>query len=115
MRTIYRLPIAFSILLALALTSCNPIADRAINKRKRNAQNLASVYASAIAAGANFTSVKNKFDAIEIMRRGVNGADSFSTILFQVPGMSDKEAEKASRYLLFDARGNLQYSDRKVP
>ncbi len=109
-----RFPLLISVLFAFVLSSCNPIAERAINERKRNAQNFASVYASAMAAGADLSSVKNKHDAIEMMRRGVTSY-GYATTTFQVPDVSDKEAEQAARYILLDASGQLVYSDTKVP
>ena len=114
MRAVDR-PILFPLLLCLALPACNPIAERVINKRKMNAQNLVSVYASAMAAGADLSKVKTKHDAIELIRHGVYGAHSFATTLFTVPHMTDKEAKQASRYILLDASGQLTYSDQRVP
>ena len=115
MRTIRRLPFVFSLLIALVVSSCNPIVKKASERRQRNAKNLASYYNSAVAAGANLSSAKNKYDAIELMRRGVYGTDSFSTTNFQIPPLSDKEAERASRYLVFETNGQLIYSEEKVP
>ena len=107
----------FSLLLVGFLSSCsNPIAEREKNKRKRNAQNLASVFSSAKAAGADFSKVRNKFDAIELLRKGVYGANRFSTYLFEIPGMTDKDAKRAANYITFDSRERfISYSTEKVP
>jgi len=70
------------------------------NKSKRNAQNLASVYASAVAAGADFRGQSSAELARELVA-GITGADSFSNTNFQIPNMSDIEIEKALDNLEF--------------
>ena len=97
------------IIAAIAVPTIGSITAQAnTNKAKRNAQNLASVFSSAIAAGATITGT----DAAGVVGQliaGVNGADSFATTNFQVPNMSqgaDSEAEKAIVYLTFVAGDN---------
>jgi len=98
--------------LPLPLSSRNPLAQREIGRRKRNAQNLSAIQSVAMAAGSNLSKEKNHSEAIEVMRRGVYAADSFSSTQFQVPNLSDKQAAQVSRCLGFDARGQLVYYQR---
>ena len=83
---------------------------------KRNAQNLASVWASASAAGADFSSTKSKLEAIKRMTDGSYGAESFSSTMFKVPGLDAQTISAASDYLIFEpAKGGLIYVDRDQP
>jgi hypothetical protein len=72
--------------------------ERIDNKAKRNAQNLASVYSAAVAAGADFQGKTPAELAAEIVS-GITGSDSFSTTRFQVPNMAETEIERALRHL----------------
>ena len=89
------------IIAAIAVPTIGSITAQANeNKAKRNAQNLASVYSSAIAAGS--TAFTGDTDAGVIVGKvvtGVNGADSFATTNFQVPNMSAAEITNALDYL----------------
>ena len=75
---------------------------------KRNAQNLASVYSSAVAAGANFEG-KTKVEITAELVAGLNGSDSFSTTRFQVPNMTEHSLLKALEDLVFSEGGSLNY------
>ncbi|MGI9243134.1 MAG: hypothetical protein ACR2RV_20220, partial [Verrucomicrobiales bacterium] len=77
---------------------------------KRGAQNLASVYSSAVAAGAIFESDTPE-ELVRELSEGINGADSFSTTRFQVPNMSAAEIEAALAYL-DGTDGSLSYTSR---
>jgi LDH2 family malate/lactate/ureidoglycolate dehydrogenase len=55
----------------------------------RNAQNVASVFVIATAAGADLTGVTDTMTAIRTIRDGVNGGDSFSSTVFP-EGLVDK-------------------------
>src|SRR5210317_2020163 len=85
------------IIAAIAVPTIGSITAQANeNKAKRNAQNLASVYSSAIAAGS--TECEGLTTAAAIVAEvvaGVAGADSFATTNFQVPNMSPDEITNA--------------------
>ncbi len=74
------------------------------DKYKRNAQNLASVYSSAVAAGAlkKFETAESALEVVKLLVAGVLGSDSYSKTKFQVPNMSDGEMKDAVRYLEWD-------------
>ena len=93
------------IIAAIAVPTIGSITSQAnTNKAKRNAQNLASVYSSAIAAGAtDFTADAAASTIVTKLIAGVNGADSFSTTNFQVPNMSTDEQTNALVYLVYGA------------
>jgi type IV pilus assembly protein PilA len=87
------------IIAAIAVPTIGSITSQAnTNKAKRNAQNLASVYSSAIAAGASFTGATDTALCQQLVA-GVVGADSFSTTRFQVPNMDATEIANAVVYL----------------
>lgn len=65
----------------------------------RNAQNVASVFASATAAGADFSGVTNTMTAIRTIREGVHGSDSFSSTAFRIPNLSEEEIATAAAHL----------------
>lgn len=80
------------------------------SKSKRNAQNLASVYSSALAAGADIDGVRDVRGMVEKMTTGVYGSDGFESTMFRVPHLSEEEMEDAMRYLEADlAAGQLLY------
>ena len=92
------------IIAAIAVPTIGSITRQANeNKAKRNAQNLASVFSSAVAAGAQFTGASETIDTViaDLVDTGVNGSDSFSTTLFQVPNMATAERDAAKAYLEF--------------
>ena len=83
--------------------------QRLSNKSKRNAQNLASVFSSAVAAGANFEGQSSDEIARELVA-GITGADSYSTTKFQVPKMSEAEIAHAIENLEFVGQNQLNYA-----
>lgn len=94
------------IIAAIAVPTIGSITSQAnTNKAKRNAQNLASVYSSAIAAGASFSTQADAGAIVDSLVLGVSGADSFATTKFQVPNMSEDEKNNAEVYLEFVAKG----------
>ncbi len=93
------------IIAAIAVPTIGSITSQAnTNKAKRNAQNLASVYSSAVAAGASFTGTTSSELSWQLVE-GVVGADSFSTTNFQVPNMAAAEITNAGAYLEYVAKG----------
>ncbi|MFT4549512.1 MAG: prepilin-type N-terminal cleavage/methylation domain-containing protein [Pseudoalteromonas tetraodonis] len=97
------------IIAAIAVPTIGSITKQAnTNKAKRNAQNLASVFASAVAAGAEATGANDKA-ICDLLIAGVYGADSFDTTLFKVPNMTDDDRDDAVAYLITDDSA-LNYS-----
>lgn len=74
---------------------------------KRKAQYLASVYVSAMAAGADLSAVKSEEDAILLLVRGVKGGGSFDATTFQVMGLDAAAIEAASEYLQFEEESGM--------
>ena len=98
------------IIAAIAVPTIGNITDQANNsKAKRNAQNLASVCASAVAAGADLR-VNNKFAVIsELVDSGLKGSKSsgFDSTVFKVPNLSSEEKLAASEHLEFDSESKM--------
>ena len=99
------------IIAAIAVPTIGNINDQANNsKAKRNAQNLASVCASAVAAGAdlgdaaNVTSIINK-----LVTPGLTGGkdSGFDSTVFKVPNLSNEERMAASQHLSYDAQAKM--------
>ena len=93
------------IIAAIAVPTIGNITAQAnASKAKRNAQNLASVCASAVAAGATFTSTTLGDIVDQIVDTGVYGsaASGFDSTLFKVPNMSDAERTSAEAHLEYD-------------
>ena len=114
--SVFAVAVAFGGYLALKYDWPSGLATAAnTSKDKRHAQNLASVCSSAIAAGSvEFDLVTSEWAAVSILRRGTHGSDSFYDTHFQVPGMTDKEARKAMRHLIWhpamgSSDGYLEY------
>ena len=82
--------------------------QRIQNRSRRNAQNLASVYSSAVAAGASFHG-RSSQEVVRELVAGVTGSDSFENTIFQVPNMDDTAIEKALGNLEFH-EGRLNYN-----
>ena len=84
-------------------------------KAKRNAQNIASAYAAARAAGASFTggaggAVLTEDAAWDQLSAGINGTGAFTTSRFQVV-LDDQEQTAAGAYLEYDVTNDiLQYT-----
>ena len=79
------------------------------NKSKRNAQNLASVFSAAVAAGAEFQGNSSEEITRELVA-GVTGAGPFATTRFQVPTLSDTEIAHAIENLEFAGQNQLNYN-----
>ncbi len=80
---------------------------------RRNAQNIASVFASAQAAGLRFggasTSEEDIVDAI-VLGDKVDEAGPFKDTWFGVPGLTDDDRDAALTYLAYDPNsGQLLY------
>jgi len=99
------------IIAAIAVPTIGSITAQANkNKAKRNAQNLASVYSAALAAGATISGATDTA-ICDLLIVGVTGADAFAGTYFQVPNMSDTERDAAVVYLDIDGiTGQLVYT-----
>lgn len=101
------------IIAAIAVPNIGRINDSAKDATyRRNAQSLASIFASAQAAGVDFSSggTRNESQIITAMITGatVNDADSpFNGTYFGIPGLDSTDAVSetagAAKYLQFDA------------
>lgn len=98
------------IIAAIAVPTIGSITQQANeNKAKRNAQNLASIYSSALAAGASITGT-TVADLTDPLILGVKGADSFATTTFQVPNLTGDDLTAARAFLAIDPNsGQLVY------
>ena len=105
------------IIAAIAVPTIGNITDQANNsKAKRNAQNLASVCASAVAAGADLGS-SSSVNAIvnQIVSPGLTGSkdSGFDSTVFKVPNLTNEEKMAASQHLSYDAQAKMiVYSPR---
>ena len=86
------------------------------NISKRNAQNLASVFSSAIAAGAEFQGNSSEEIARELVA-GITGAASFAKTRFQVPELSEQEIARAIENIEFVGQntGQNQFNYNPAP
>ncbi|MEM9481161.1 MAG: FHA domain-containing protein [Verrucomicrobiota bacterium] len=83
---------------------------------RRNAQNVAAIYAAAVAAGAipspPEATLENVVDRVVIRPgregRAMEGAGEFRGTKFFVPGLSDEEVERLMHYLIWE-EGILRY------
>jgi len=79
-------------------------------KAKRNAQNIASTYSAARAAGASFGGTNGAAGslaaAISTLNFGINGTGTFSSSRFQVK-LGSAEAGAADDYLTYDAINDI--------
>lgn len=108
------------IIAAIAVPNIGRINDSAKDATyRRNAQNIASVFASAQAAGVDFSAASTaEADIINAIIAGatVNDADSpFNGTYFGVPGLdaadATSETDGAAKYLQWDAAsGQLLYT-----
>ena len=78
------------------------------NRSKRNAQNLASVYSSAVAAGAEFQG-KSASEVAAELTEGINGSGQFDTTTFKVADMAEAEIAWTLENLSFEG-GQLRYA-----
>jgi len=85
-------------------------ASRSDADSRRTAQQIAAVFSGAKAAGAKgLNKVTNVEGAIQKISDGVTGTGDFSDSRFQIPGLSARERENASRYLALRS-GQLEYT-----
>ncbi len=105
------------IIAAIAVPTIGNITSQAnTSKAKRNAQNLASVCASAVAAGASVGTSEDAIVTNLTSATGVNGADDFVGVYFRVPNLATAEANAAKAYLAYDTNaGMIVYSPVVVP
>ena len=105
------------IIAAIAVPTIGNITEQANNsKAKRNAQNLASVCASAVAAGADLGTSSNVNSIInQIVSPGLTGSkdSGLDSTGFKVPNLSIEEIMAASAHLSYDAQAKMiVYSPR---
>ena len=105
------------IIAAIAVPTIGNITEQANNsKAKRNAQNLASVCASAVAAGADLGTASSVTAIVyQIVSPGLTGGtdSGFDSTVFKVPNLSDQEKMSASQHLSYDAQAKMiVYSPR---
>ncbi|MEE3177445.1 MAG: prepilin-type N-terminal cleavage/methylation domain-containing protein [Verrucomicrobiota bacterium] len=105
------------IIAAIAVPTIGNITEQANNsKAKRNAQNLASVCASAVAAGADLGTASSVNAIVnQIVSPGLTGGtdSGFDSTVFKVPNLSDQEKMSASQHLSYDAQAKMiVYSPR---
>ena len=90
------------IIAAIAVPTIGNITDQANNsKSKRNAQNLASVCASAVAAGAELENGSVNAIVNQLVSTGLVGSkdSGFDSTVFKVPSLTNEEKMAASKHL----------------
>jgi len=102
------------IIAAIAVPNIGRINDSAKEAvARRNAQNLASVFASAQAAGLRFGGTSTATAAITtaiVTGAKVTEKGPFENTWFGVPGLTDTDRTAAEKYLAYDANsGQLFY------
>lgn len=92
------------IMAAIAIPMITNINQNAkIAKDKRNAQQIASVYGAAVAAGANFSGVSTIDDILDKLKgNGIEGAPPFDNSIFKIELDTD-QIEAAKEYLYLSA------------
>lgn len=99
------------VIAAIAIPAMSNIFENSRTaKARRNAQNLASTYAAARAAGATFTAATTA-DALSALNTGVVGSGQFATTTFQVTLDAD-ERTAAEAHLIGPtaANGTMTYN-----
>ena len=87
------------VLSAISIPVLNPIRENArINKNQRNAQSIVAVANAAQAAGATLD-MSSVTTAINQLKEGVNGNQSFTTSTFKVAPFNSEEIAAISEYL----------------
>ncbi len=78
---------------------------------RRNAQNLAAVYASATAAGVDWGDVDSAEEVVRILTtEGVSGSGDFETVVFKITNLSREQVAGSLAYLDWDREdGGLIY------
>lgn len=85
-----------------------------VNRAKRNAQNLASVFSAGRATAAPaLKQVDSVEDAISLLRKGFLGGGPFDTTIFQIPNLPDDQARLAATQLRWK-NGQLHYEPTKL-
>jgi prepilin-type N-terminal cleavage/methylation domain-containing protein len=100
------------VIAAIAIPAMTGIFENSRSaKARRNAQNIASTYAAARAAGATFTGSTTAALVADQLNVGITGQGQFSTTTFQVP-LSATERTAAAALLSGPgvAGGNLIYN-----
>jgi prepilin-type N-terminal cleavage/methylation domain-containing protein len=101
------------IIAAIAVPTIGKINDSAEEaKDRRNAQSLASVFATAQTAGLNFYVDADPTGTVDLIIAGdtVTDAGPFLGTFFGVPNLSDADRDAAMTYLIFDdATDNMSY------
>ena len=99
------------IIAAIAVPTIGNITEQANNsKAKRNAQNLASVCASAVAAGADLGTSTNVSSIVnQLVSPGLTGSkdSGFDSTVFKVPNLTGTERMAASQHLSYDAQAKM--------
>jgi len=100
------------IIAAIAIPSISGINSAATkSKAQRNAQNVASVFASAMAAGAPSTGITDTDTAVAAVTgtNALTGTGAFAGKTFSVPGLAGNDLLDAKEFLNYSG-GNLQYN-----
>ncbi|MGH8046400.1 MAG: prepilin-type N-terminal cleavage/methylation domain-containing protein [Chthoniobacterales bacterium] len=101
------------IIAAIAIPNIAGITNQAdVAKGQRNAQSLASTFASARAAG-HAGSYATAAAAVTALGTGIQGTGNFATTDFKVPGLSATDQTLALTHLTLsatDATGQLEYT-----
>lgn len=99
-----------AIIAAIAIPNIAGITGAANTaKAQRNAQNLASTYNAAIAAGMPTNAASSVPTAVTLITSGTNVVIGNTTNFFRVDGLSTVESSNARALLLFQ-NGTLQYN-----
>ncbi|MEZ5299285.1 MAG: prepilin-type N-terminal cleavage/methylation domain-containing protein [Verrucomicrobiales bacterium] len=97
------------IIAAIAIPTISGITDSAdTGAAKRNAQNLASVHANAVAAGVTFSGGDTAAVILELVSGKTATGEVFDGTVFQVPNLTTEEQGDAAAYLNL-ANGILYY------
>jgi len=97
-----------AIIAAIAIPNIANITDSAGEAAaRRNAQNIASVYAAARAAGSDGLVGANPTALTQNLRDGVTGGGTFTNMVFRVDGLSDTDVTAAIEYLDIEATSGL--------
>lgn len=111
------------ILAAIAIPALSNVFESSTYaKAQRNAQNIASMYQSARAAGATITvtapasAVSDIVGALSNTASPVTGKDAFATTNFTLSPLAAKEIYQAGQFLTYSAAngGTMQYDSAKT-
>ena len=104
------------IIAAIAVPQISKINDSASQATaQRNAQNVASVYAAALAAGHDFagggSDISDTIDAV-VVGTTITADGAFNGSYFGVPNLSTADKTSAGSYVDFDALSGLMTYDK---